>query len=350
MLDAYKTRSFDDAQSLLVASVALLAGAIAFLGRDTLLRGFRVAIVLLLVGAVIAAFAARQGLWLPDTGIRRIWLARILVLSSALLALAVLVAAIGYTTSAWHLPQAPVDIARVTNTVVETTATPIVAPPAQATSGAGVTTTPGHPEAESAAAISTGPPWLLTVAGLCAMAAAAAFLSGKRTLGKILATASIAATGWKLFNIEKAIDKLSFHVNVTRPPAPPPAAPLASAPFDLLMHVRIGGFDNGDAVAPPNARANLAKAEEAAQTLGRVGLAIAVGHVDYRNLKPGIARRYGSNQGLALQRAIAIQQMLTMTVITTVGGPVRTQQPVAPSALADDRAVDVYFFGTRNPT
>jgi flagellar motor protein MotB len=117
----------------------------------------------------------------------------------------------------------------------------------------------------------------------------------------------------------------------------------------LLSKFRLAGFAPGDAAAPPNARVYLAKAEEAAQTLGRVGLAIAVGHVDYRALTPGVARRYGSNQGLALQRAVAIQQMLTMTVITTVGGPVRTQQPVANNDLADDRAVDIYFFGTRNP-
>jgi outer membrane protein OmpA-like peptidoglycan-associated protein len=310
-------------EKLFAVTGGLLAGALVFLTTGTVHPYARIAIILLLIAATMVA----GSYWWKGFRHSPTHAVKPVRTVGMLLVVAVLIALGGYVMMALG------DVKRVSST-----------PPPRAR------------DAVAAAREKTQGWWLF---GLSAVfGAGAIFLFWKKRPVAATATAllSLAVNGATLVKMDKFVDKLELGLtqNVQEESHPPPIAdpqpPPAPETFALIATDTIGPFAPGRADLNNVQKARIASLRDNVALRATITFAVVVGHVDRRALKPATAKEYASNQGLALQRALAVRNILgdQLAAITTLGGPSKTRMPVTEPDLESDRRVEVFYFGTRH--
>ena len=199
-------------------------------------------------------------------------------------------------------------------------------------------------------------PWSTTVIVVLGggVAAAAGILVAAKTKTRAArvagATAAITATlftGAKLIGIEKMFEVKEFvgvHYTPSTPSTPPPRT--AGAP----VAVRFPPFETGEATTTDTLRCSIE--DFARKTKSNIAHVILVGRSDRRELLPRVRERFGSNWGLAAQRADCVAKVLdfpAQPMIITTAGPLKTMRVREAADMEDDRSVTALVFFKSDP-
>lgn len=198
-------------------------------------------------------------------------------------------------------------------------------------------------------------PLLMTAGGLALLVTGAVLIgAGKPVKNLALGTVLVAGgttlsmLGGSKFELQlgkfdKLIGELQIHL-FERAPSPPQARVV------LVRVATIGPFPEADHVVDGERVVSCLRAMLTPDFTSNVGGWQVVGRVDKRPLKPDRAALYGSNQTLAMSRAVWVRdQVLTQVPgfdaegsVVSVGGAGRVGAKVGAPEMQSDRAVDVY--------
>jgi len=123
----------------------------------------------------------------------------------------------------------------------------------------------------------------------------------------------------------------------------------ALQPFSLTL--TLPPFESGSAEASEKLLSKIHSLADALVSAKTVSSIVLVGRADKRELKPEVRHKYASNWGLAQQRAVFVQQVLSNMmvppgkILATTAGPLYTSDSTPPALLENDRAVSVYISG-----
>jgi len=198
-------------------------------------------------------------------------------------------------------------------------------------------------------------PLLMTAGGLALLVTGAVLIGAGKPVKNIALGTMLVAGGTTLsmlggskFELQLGkFDKLIGELQIRlfeRAPSPPQARVV------LVRVATIGPFPEADHVMDDERVVSCLRTMLAPDFTSNVGGWQVVGRVDKRRLRPDRAAHYGSNQALAMSRAVWVRDQVLAQIpgfnaegsVVSVGGAGRVGAKVGVAEMESDRAVDVY--------